>query len=189
MQRAGDRRLTRIGSGGQRDDGAEALFEAQGRGGRGALRDQVEFRGVAGLDGERDVLGIAQEIVHIRQVAFQRKRDAAANGEPEGAVGGDAIRRVRGWRAGGCAAVAAAIRLGAPERARSGAIWVAPGTTPRAMARSSAAGGGDQDLVGVVEGLEKRERGGGKFGVERRGSEAIEIDSGERDGGGGYAGG
>ena len=50
-------------------------------------------------------------------------------------------------------------------------------------------GGGDQDVVGVVEGLEKGERGGGKFGIERRGAEAIEIDSGERDGGGGHAGG
>ena len=50
-------------------------------------------------------------------------------------------------------------------------------------------GGGDQDLVGVFEGLEKGESGGGKFGIERRGAEAIEIDSGERDGGGGHAGG
>ena len=50
-----------------------------------------------------------------------------------------------------------------------------------------AAGPGDQDVAGMIERLEKGEGGGGKVGIEGRRAQAVEVESGERDGGGGNA--
>ena len=50
-----------------------------------------------------------------------------------------------------------------------------------------AAGPGDQDEAGMVERLEKREGGGRQAGIKGRGADAVEVESGERDGGGGDA--
>src|ERR1019366_5701576 len=55
---------------GQRDQGAKTLFEVQGRLRRRATRHQLEIRGIGGIEGKRDVLGTAQQIVDIRQVAL-----------------------------------------------------------------------------------------------------------------------
>ncbi len=121
------------------------------------------------MDGERDAPGIAQEIVQIRQVAFQRERDATANGEPEGAIGGNAFggcEDARGRVGGG----GGGDQVGRAGEGEIGRDLGGAGDHAACYGEEFDSGGGDQDLVGVGEGLEKGEGGWGKFGIERRGS-------------------
>lgn len=183
----GDRRgLPRTGRNRQGDDGPEALFEAKCRIGRWALRRQLEIGGIGGLCGECHELGIVQELVRIGQIALERERDAAAKGDPDGRGPGDGFggpEDLRGWVCvGGCRDQVGSAGEGDIGRNLGGAGDDAAGNR-----EEFAAGPGDQGVAGMSEGLEKCERGGWKVGIERRGADAVEVESRERDGGGGDA--
>jgi len=166
FEHTGRHRLTRVGGNRQRDHGAEALFESQRRVRRRAPRHQFELRGIAGLPRERNVLRTAQQIVHIRQVALQRKRDPAADGDPDGTPGGDRFggREDAGGRVRGD---------GGRDQVRSAGqseIWPdlgCAGDNAVGNGEECDAGVGDQDVVGLTERLEKRLRGRRKFRLKR----------------------
>ncbi len=148
------------------------------------MRRQLKIGGIAGLYGERHELGIVQEFVYVGQIALERERDAAAKGDPDGRGAGDRFGGFEDWRGwmwgGGCRDQAGRAGKGDIGRKLRGA-----GDDAAGDGEEFAAGPGDQDAAGLGERLEKGEGGGRQVGIEGRRAEAVEIESGERDGGGG----
>ena len=148
-QEGGDFRPARIAGDGEGDEGTQALLELEGGGGRGASRGEIEIqcveRGVAQSGGEGDRFGDGDEIVGVGEIAFEGERSAAADGDPDGVMGGRGpgcgengggrVRRVGGGDEAG--------------RAEEGDI-VSAGD-----GQEFGAGGGDEEGVRAAEGLEK----------------------------------
>ncbi len=182
MQQCGDGGLARIGGGGEGDEGAEALLELERGGWRGTRRDQFEIHDIAKADGEGEVPGKRHEIVGVGEIAFEGKRGGTLNGDPNGMIGGDGFGGGedggRGVRSGG-----GGDEGGRPKERDAGGDLRGAGDCAARDGEQFDSGGGDQNGVGVAEGLEEREGGGGEFRVKGRGAELVEIDAGERDGG------
>ena len=134
--------------------------------GVGQCADSSSSAGSPALQREGNVLGIAQQIVHIRPVALQGKRDAAANGNPDGMGRGDRFggcEDVRGRvRGGGCGD-----QVGRAVEREIGRELGGAGNNAAGNREQFGAGGGNQDVVGVTERLEKRLRRGRELRVKR----------------------
>ena len=75
--------MARVGRGGKREDGAQALFKLPSGIRRAADAGDLEHDGVVAIGCDRGVLGGLQQAVEITGVASQRKRGAAAQDNPD----------------------------------------------------------------------------------------------------------
>ena len=179
-QQAGDFRLAGIGGCRERDERAKSPLKLGGSGRRGTPGGEFEIDDIAQGEGERQGFGEAHQIVGVGEIALERERRAPADRYPDGMTGGHGLSSgedggalVRRGRGGD--------QRGRPEQCDIGRDVGRAGYRAAGDGQQFGAGGRNQESVGAAEGLEKGGRGGGKFGVERRGTESIEIHAGEGD--------